>query len=78
MMVALLRVHGLLAVVLLGAITHQAIGVWLPARPGARSFVARLRSVSALSPTQRAGVVVVDPSPVMINFAYLLRSVFLR
>lgn len=49
MMVALLIIHGLLAVALLGAITHQAIGVWLPARTGAQSFVARLRSVSAPS-----------------------------
>lgn len=46
MIIALLIIHGLLAVALLGAITHQAIGVWLPARPGAQSFVARLRSVS--------------------------------
>ena len=38
MMVALLIIHGLLAVALLGAITHQAIGVWLPARPGPEFF----------------------------------------
>ena len=38
MMVALLIIHGLLAVALLGAITHQAIGVWLPVRPGPESF----------------------------------------
>lgn len=46
-MIALLIIHGLLAVALLGAITHQAIGVCLPARPGAKSFVGRMRSVSA-------------------------------
>jgi len=47
MLIALLIIHGLLAVALLGAITHQAIGVCLPARPGAQSFVGRMRSVSA-------------------------------
>ena len=49
MTVALLILHGLLAVALLGAITHQTIGVWLPARGGAESFVGRMRSVSASS-----------------------------
>jgi hypothetical protein len=47
MTVALLILHGLLAVALLGAITHQTIAVWLPARGGAVSFVGRMRSVSA-------------------------------
>lgn len=47
MNVALLILHGLLAVALLGAITHQTIAVWLPARGGAVSFVGRMRSVSA-------------------------------
>ena len=46
MMIVLLIIHGLLAVGLLGAITHQAIGAWLPARPGADSFIGRMRSVS--------------------------------
>jgi hypothetical protein len=49
MAVTLLIVHGLLAVALLGAISHQAISVWLPARQGAESFVGRMRSVSASS-----------------------------
>ena len=49
MMIALLIIHGLLAVALLGAVTHQAIGVWLPARPGAESFIRRMRSVSTTS-----------------------------
>jgi hypothetical protein len=35
MIIALLIIHGLLAVALLGAITHQAIGVWpLPTADG--------------------------------------------
>ena len=45
----LLIVHGLLAVALLGAITHQAVSVWVPARKPAGSFVGRFRSVSAPS-----------------------------
>jgi hypothetical protein len=45
----LLITHGLLAVALLGAITHQAIGVWLPARKAADSFVGRVRAVQATS-----------------------------
>jgi len=49
MTIALLIIHGLLAVALLGAITHQAIGVWLPARPGPKSFIRRMRSVSTAS-----------------------------
>ena len=46
---ALLIVHGLLAVALLGAITHQTASVWLPARRPAGSFVGRFRSVPAPS-----------------------------
>lgn len=45
----LLIVHGLLAVALLGAITHQALSVWLPARKPAGSFVGRFRSVPSTS-----------------------------
>ncbi len=41
----LLIVHGLLAVALLGAITHQAASVWLPAPKPAGGFVARFRAV---------------------------------
>jgi hypothetical protein len=45
----LLIVHGLLAVALLGAITHQAVSVWAPARKAAGSFVGRYRAVAAPS-----------------------------
>jgi hypothetical protein len=47
MIVVLLILHALLAVTLLGAITHQTISVWLPARKAAGSFVGRVRSVPA-------------------------------
>jgi hypothetical protein len=47
MIVVLLIVHGLLAVALLGAITHQALSVAPgPASPGPRSFVRRFRNVN--------------------------------
>jgi hypothetical protein len=46
-----LIIHALLAVALLGAITHQAASVWLPARKPAGSFVGRFRSVPAASYT---------------------------
>jgi hypothetical protein len=43
----LLIVHGLLAVALLGAVTHQAVSVLVPARQAADSFMGRMRAVSA-------------------------------
>src|SRR5258708_31453887 len=43
----LLIVHGLLAVALLGAITHQAAAVLLPAARPAGSFTGRFRAVPA-------------------------------
>lgn len=49
MWTVLLIVHGLLAVALLGAITHQALSVWVPARRPAGSFVARFRAVPGAS-----------------------------
>src|SRR5450631_2937835 len=51
MFTALLIVHGLFAVALLGAITHQTASVWLPARKPAGSFVGRFRAVGAASYT---------------------------
>lgn len=51
MIIALLIVHGLLAVALLGAITHQTASAWLPARKPAGSFAGRFRAVTAASYT---------------------------
>src|SRR3954463_787320 len=45
--IALLIMHGLLAVALLGAITHQTASAWLPARKQAGSFGGRFRGVTA-------------------------------
>src|SRR5262249_26833350 len=45
----LLIVHGLLAVALLGAITHQTVSVWWPVRAPAGTFVHRFRAVPSTS-----------------------------
>jgi hypothetical protein len=47
--IALLIVHGLLAVALLGAITHQAVAVWWPVRATASTFVTKFRAVPSTS-----------------------------
>ena len=44
----LLIVHGLLAVTLLGALTHQAVAVAMPVRQAAGNFVNRFRAVPAV------------------------------
>ena len=46
MITVLLIIHGLLAVALLGAITHQAFAVAAPAAAGQRSFFSRFRHVN--------------------------------
>jgi len=43
----LLIVHGLLAIALLGALTHQAVAVLIPVRQRAGNFVDRFRAVPA-------------------------------
>ena len=47
--VFLLIVHGLLAVALLGAVTHQAVAVWWPVRAHAGTFVTKFRAVPSTS-----------------------------
>lgn len=49
MITALLIIHGLLAVALLGAITHQTASVWIPAGKPAGSFLGRFRTVPGIS-----------------------------
>ena len=45
MATALLIVHSLVAVALLGAITHQTLATWVPARARSGSFFGRFRAV---------------------------------
>jgi hypothetical protein len=49
MWITLLIAHALLAFLLLGAITHQTLSVWVPARSNPGSFLARARSVPSKS-----------------------------
>src|SRR5262249_7585383 len=56
MWITLLIAHGLAAFMLLGAVTHQALGIWLPARSKAPTFVNRLRAVP---PTSYVNAIVV-------------------
>ena len=49
MATALLIIHGLVAVALLGAITHQALATWAPARGRPGSFLGRFRAVPSAS-----------------------------
>ena len=46
MTIAFLIVHGLVAVFLLGAVTHQAMAAVWPRKPGQTDFVARFRGVN--------------------------------
>jgi hypothetical protein len=45
----LMIAHGLVAVALLGAITHQALATWTPARSPTGSFFGRFRAVPSAS-----------------------------
>jgi hypothetical protein len=45
----LLIIHGLLALALLGAVTHQTVALWWPVRAPAGSFVTRFRAVPGTS-----------------------------
>ena len=57
MIVFLLILHSLLAVALLGVITHQTISAWAPAsRAAASSFIVRMRAVP---PTSYVNAVIV-------------------
>ena len=49
MWIVLLIVHGLLAFLLLGAVTHQLVAVWAPVRAKAGNFVDRFRAVPSTS-----------------------------
>ncbi len=47
MITTLFVLHGLVAIALLGAVSHQATSVWFPARKGDHSFVNRFRAAKA-------------------------------
>lgn len=47
MVSTLFVLHGLCAIALLGAVTHQVLSVWWPARTGPRTFIGRFRAVQS-------------------------------
>jgi hypothetical protein len=49
MATVLVIIHGLVAVALLGAITHQTLAAWAPAGAGQGSFFRRFRAVRPAS-----------------------------
>ena len=51
MMTFMFVLHGLCAIALLGAITHQAAAVWVPVRRPNPSFLTRFRAVKAANYT---------------------------
>src|SRR6185503_10293433 len=67
---ALLIIHGLIAVALLGAITHQTLAAWATAGPRPGSFFGRFRSVPAAS-FANAVVVLYAVSTLLGGFIYL-------
>ena len=49
MATVLVIIHGLVAVALLGAITHQTLAAWVPAGAKPNSFFGRFRAVKSAS-----------------------------
>ena len=52
MITFMLILHGIVAVFLLGAVTHQALSVFWPRRPGQNGFVARARGPNPMGYVQ--------------------------
>lgn len=69
MITALLIIHGLVAVALLGAITHQTLAVWIPARTHSGSFFDRFRAAPPAS-FANAIVVLYASSAILGAFVY--------
>src|SRR5262245_36814462 len=74
---AILIVHGLVAVALLGAVTHQTLATWAPARPRPGSFFGRFRTVPPAS-FANAVVVLYAVSYLLGGIVYLYFRVDIR
>ena len=74
---ALLIIHGLIAVALLGAITHQTLAAWTPTRGRRDSFFSRIRTVPSTSFTN-AIVVLYVVSALLGALLYLRFRVAIR
>lgn len=70
MATALLIIHGLVSMALLGAITHQAIAIWIPLATRPDTFIGRLRAVSTDSFTN-AVVVLYTLAAILGGIVYL-------
>jgi hypothetical protein len=73
----LLIVHGLVAVALLGAITHQTLATWAPAQARPGSFFGRFRAIAPAS-FANAVVVLYVVSFVLGGIVYLYFRVDIR
>jgi hypothetical protein len=74
---ALLIIHGLVAVALLGAITHQTLATWAGARERPGSFFGRFRAVPSTS-FANAVVVMYAVSALLGGIVYLYFRVDIR
>ena len=74
---AVLIVHGICAMFLVGAITHQALGVFWPRRPGQSGFVARMR-VANSSGYVTAIMVLYVVTFLLGSYIYPIYRVFVR
>ena len=77
MATALLIIHSLVAVALLGAITHQTLATWVPARARSGSFFGRFRAVPSPSFTN-AIVVLYSVAALLGAIVYLYFRVDIR
>jgi hypothetical protein len=77
MATALLIIHGLVAVALLGALTHQTLATWAPARARPGSFFGRFRAVPTAA-FANAIVVLYAVSAILGAVVYLYFRVDIR
>ena len=77
MATVLVIVHGLVAVALLGAITHQTLSTWAPARARPGSFFGRFRTVPSVAFT-KAVIVLYTVTAALGAVVYLYFRVDIR
>lgn len=77
MATALLIIHGLVAVALIGALTHQTLAAWVPTRGPRVSFFGRFRGVNPAS-FANAIVILYVASAVLGGIVYLYFRVDIR
>ena len=77
MATALLIVHGLVAIALLGAISHQTLATWAPAHARPGSFFGRFRAVPSAS-FANAIVVLYAVSTLLGGIVYLYFRIDIR